>query len=245
MPWPTPPTLPQPGDTAEVWSARAADMMAYLAEVIPLMAALEPVVDQIDTLLGAVNFAGEWDGLSGALNVPATVSHEGDYYVLLQDLANAVLVEPGTDATTWMAFKARVKRVTRRGLTSILTAFDLPLSTEYERYTLMIDSAQHDQTATRGLMAAFSTDGGVTYGPPTLVSNLADSATNLDVDLTFFRSPTTARSLHSSALGDLGLIVPADADAIRIGVGTAGEFNGKLTPGAVNGALTLTGYRGI
>ncbi|AXQ65832.1 MAG: hypothetical protein [Caudoviricetes sp.] len=44
------------------------------------------------------NYKGEWLSLSGALNKPATVSHNGAFWVLVNNLANVALSEPGVTA---------------------------------------------------------------------------------------------------------------------------------------------------
>lgn len=44
------------------------------------------------------NYKGEWSSLSGALNKPATVSHNGAFWVLLNNLANVALSEPSVTA---------------------------------------------------------------------------------------------------------------------------------------------------
>jgi hypothetical protein len=243
MTWPAQPTFPQPGDTPEVFNERAADVFNYLAVVIPLVAEMEAAATAFPTITGYANYIGLWADQTGGQAVPASVYHNSLFWALTEDVADITTKTPGV-AAEWVNLPSTGRQVLPRAVTSTITAYDLPLDSARNFHTLMIESVQHDQTADRALMVAFSTDGGATYGTPTAVSAFADNATDLDVDLTFFLSATTARSLHSSALGNLGLIVPADADAIRIGVGTAGEFNGKITKGAVDGTITLTAYVG-
>lgn len=47
---------------------------------------------------GAANFMGQWSSLSGALNIPAAVEHNGVLYVLLSNTANVALITPGVSA---------------------------------------------------------------------------------------------------------------------------------------------------
>lgn len=54
-----------------------------------------------NTVLGATAFKGPWSSLTGVLNVPATVFHLGQYWILLQNLPNVTAVQPGTDLTKW------------------------------------------------------------------------------------------------------------------------------------------------
>lgn len=52
---------------------------------------------------GASNFKGSWPGLSGALNKPASVEHQGRFWLLLNNLANVATSQPGVTAD-WLAF---------------------------------------------------------------------------------------------------------------------------------------------
>lgn len=247
MAWPDIPILPQPDDTSDIFRQRLADFFNYVSVVFPLIGEIEAVIGQFDTILAAMNFVGRWADQTGPATVPCSVHHADAIYILLEDVADITADEPGQTAN-WFTIPAPVKTITRRALTSTITSFAVPLdAATRNRYDLMLESFQHDQAADRALMVAFSTDdpsGPLVYGAPIQVSEFADNATDLDVDLSFFLSATTARSLHSSALGNLGRVVPAGATAMRIGVGTAGEFNGKVTKGAVDGTLDLTGYKG-
>lgn len=51
-----------------------------------------------DDIAAAVNFKGEWNTLTGALNMPATVFHSSYYWVLLNNLADVTASEPGVSA---------------------------------------------------------------------------------------------------------------------------------------------------
>lgn len=46
-------------------------------------------------------FKGAWATLTGPLAMPATVLHNGAYWVLLQSLADVTSVQPGTNAAVW------------------------------------------------------------------------------------------------------------------------------------------------
>lgn len=52
-----------------------------------------------DTALAASNYKGEWSGLMGALNRPASVSHAGTFWVLNADLGNVTTAAPGVSAS--------------------------------------------------------------------------------------------------------------------------------------------------
>lgn len=47
--------------------------------------------------LSAANFSGNYSGLTGALNVPASVYHLAKYWMLLSDLTDVTAKVPGTD----------------------------------------------------------------------------------------------------------------------------------------------------
>lgn len=53
-----------------------------------------------DLALGIANFKGNWSALTGALNVPASVYHNGLTWVLLTNLANVAASEP-SNGSTW------------------------------------------------------------------------------------------------------------------------------------------------
>lgn len=55
-----------------------------------------------DAALALVNFAGKWADLTGALNTPATVFHQGAYWRLLNDLADVTASEPANDNADWL-----------------------------------------------------------------------------------------------------------------------------------------------
>lgn len=55
-----------------------------------------------DSALAVINFAGKWDELVGALNTPATVFHNGAYWNLLVNLADATTSEPASDNGDWL-----------------------------------------------------------------------------------------------------------------------------------------------
>lgn len=49
--------------------------------------------------VAAANFKGAWSGLSGALNVPASVLHNNQYWMLLDNLANVATATPGVSGS--------------------------------------------------------------------------------------------------------------------------------------------------
>ncbi len=53
-----------------------------------------------DTALAAANFKGLWPSLTGALNKPASVKHNGRFWALLNNLADVTTSQPGV-STDW------------------------------------------------------------------------------------------------------------------------------------------------
>lgn len=57
------------------------------------------------------SFKGSWSSLAGALNIPATVLHNGAYWVLLTNLANVASSQPSPSSANW-AFASGTRWVT-------------------------------------------------------------------------------------------------------------------------------------
>lgn len=55
--------------------------------------------------LAAANFKGMWSSLTGALNKPASVKHNGRFWLLLNNLANVALSQPGV-SSDWTSLDA-------------------------------------------------------------------------------------------------------------------------------------------
>ena len=49
-------------------------------------------------VVASANFAGEWSSLTGPISVPSSVYHNGQYWQLLNNLADVTLSEPGVSA---------------------------------------------------------------------------------------------------------------------------------------------------
>lgn len=58
-----------------------------------------------DVSMGAINFKGMWTSLTGALAKPATVKHNGRFWLLLNNLANVTTSQPGVSAD-WTSLDA-------------------------------------------------------------------------------------------------------------------------------------------
>jgi hypothetical protein len=107
------PTAPLPTDDTATFNTRAFALVASLAGFVTQANALEVAVDADRVsaaasatsatssslaATGAANFKGEWSTLTGALNIPASVSHNGVVWVLKANLANVTTATPGVSA---------------------------------------------------------------------------------------------------------------------------------------------------
>lgn len=84
----------------------------------------------------AVNFKGLWSSLTGALNKPATVLHNGIYWALLNNLANVATSQPGVSAdwalvsgTSWrLATAATTANKNEQVMVKSATQIDITLA---------------------------------------------------------------------------------------------------------------------
>jgi hypothetical protein len=100
------PTPPQRADSA-TFAARGDTFLAALpafvteanllqADVTAQAAAASTAAGARDVALASANYKGLWTALTGALNIPASVYHLGNFWVLTSNLANVTTQEPGT-----------------------------------------------------------------------------------------------------------------------------------------------------
>ena len=77
---------------------------------------------QVALASAAANYKGLWSSLSGALNMPASVSHNGNYWALNANLANVATATPGVSGS-WQALN-----VGAGGATETSSAVDVTLT---------------------------------------------------------------------------------------------------------------------
>lgn len=107
-------TEAQPGMNAAAANVAANANDAFISADNAATAALSSNA-AADVSLAASNFKGEYTGMAGALNRPASVRHLGSYWLLLQNLANVTTAVPGTHAA-WAPLQTGIQ------LTQIITA---------------------------------------------------------------------------------------------------------------------------
>ena len=69
------------------------------------VSAANAATDAASQALAAANFKGEWSTLTGALNKPACVKHNGRFWLLLNNLTNVTTSQPGVSAD-WTSIDA-------------------------------------------------------------------------------------------------------------------------------------------
>ena len=107
-------TEAQPGMNAAAANVAANANDAFISADNAATAALSSSA-AADVSLAASNFKGEYAGMAGALNRPASVRHLGSYWLLLQNLANVTTAVPGTHAA-WAPLQTGIQ------LTQVITA---------------------------------------------------------------------------------------------------------------------------
>lgn len=100
------PSRKRPATFADETDAFLGDLPRFVDEVNSLTVQYEndaaTLAANTPVVVGIANFKGLWSNLSGALSVPATVSHLGAYWVLATNLADVTAKIPGTDPE-WLA----------------------------------------------------------------------------------------------------------------------------------------------
>lgn len=100
------PSAPLPTDTPAQFNTKAFAWVAALDDWTTEANALavdanddaSNASDSADIAVASANFKGQWSNLTGALNVPAAVYHSNKFWILLNNLADVTLSEPGVSA---------------------------------------------------------------------------------------------------------------------------------------------------
>jgi hypothetical protein len=135
------PPAPEPTDSTAEFNSKAFAFVAALDVFVTETNALAVQVDAdaataeegaeaAEAALGAANFKGEWSTLTGALAIPASVSHNGSVWVLTQSLADVTSNEPGVDSPNYWI-----------NVTSPSSAVSYPQNIQSADYTLVLSDA--------------------------------------------------------------------------------------------------------
>lgn len=111
------PSAPLPTDTSAAFNTKAFALVAALDNFVTQANALETNVNakEVSTnaaattaasasasAVAAANYKGEWSTLTGALAIPASVSHGGVVWVLKANVADVTAHTPGV-STQWLS----------------------------------------------------------------------------------------------------------------------------------------------
>lgn len=107
------PTPPDPNDRATFnaraypWSVAQQTLATQVGDVatnvynnaVEAAGSAATATTVADTAIAASSYKGNWSALTGALNMPASVSHAGTFWALAADLANVTTETPGVSAS--------------------------------------------------------------------------------------------------------------------------------------------------
>jgi hypothetical protein len=117
--------LPAFRDSANIWATQAnvvageVNSRAGDAEAAAVAAALSETAAA--SAVSVANYKGAWVSLTGALNIPASVSHNGQIWLLESNLANVTTSEPGV-GVEWAALD--VSAIEGRSTNTVLGVLD-------------------------------------------------------------------------------------------------------------------------
>lgn len=112
-PLPDPPSRAEPSTFADKADAFLGALPTFATEANQLAsdvnddataaaASAVSAASSASSALTAANFEGEWSDQTGAAAIPYTVSHEGNFWTLIQNLADVTTQEPGNAPTYWV-----------------------------------------------------------------------------------------------------------------------------------------------
>jgi len=117
----------------------------------------------------SANFKGAWSSLTGALNKPAQVLHNGAYWQLLNNLANVTTSEPSpsntdwafSSGTRWVKFTASATLAANSQNTIIATsgAADMPLPTMAVNDFVVLHNAKNSTQLVRLMNSSYTISG--------------------------------------------------------------------------------------
>lgn len=107
----------------EIWAGDVDTMQESLARLMPIIL---NAVQASNVALVAANYKGNWSELSGALTQPASVKHNGNYWLLNTDLADVTTSEPSNANTDWEQYTLEISAIT--GLVDALSGLTTALN---------------------------------------------------------------------------------------------------------------------
>lgn len=219
-----PPAIPDRALGQAAYNAAVAAWLIWQvqngAEMQALVDLLGPLAAGATDIISIANFKGSWSSLTGALNVPASVYHNGQMWTLVQNLANVTTATPGVSAA-WFALGqgAWLQLVSTpvSGLPTLITFLNIPQT--YADISLIVSGAR-PTTSGQQLALEVSVNNGASWLAYALTSASITSAQSAsgEVQINGYRRAV------SSVIPALG--VPA-SNVIPNGVATFGIANGS------------------
>lgn len=108
---PAAPQRSDPGTFATRADALVAALPGFVSEANALAEYLDAMSAAVDAFDALVGYRGAWSGLTGALAMPASVSHSGNIYALTADVADVTAHTPGVSAS-WQLVRATSAQIT-------------------------------------------------------------------------------------------------------------------------------------
>ncbi len=200
-PIPTPvPSTSDPANFAVRADATLSGMAVTFAEFNLNVPGLNAAIAAGAAAVAAANYVGSWSGLTGALNIPASVSHNGRVWLLESNTANVTTITPGV-SSQWLA----------------LDNLEILQNSQSANYTLTLaDSGRHllhpsaDTTARTFTIPANST---VPFAIGTAVNFVNQNAAGI---LTIAITTNTMRLAGTSSTGSRTLAANGIATALKI-----------------------------
>lgn len=254
---PPPENVPLRSDMANFAAYREAWLLWEKDELFPgldaTVAGVNAITPSLSLIMGVQNNKGAWSGLTGPLNVPASVVHANAFWVLKENVANVAAEEPGV-STKWQKVTA-TSRYELLGtydyaVTGAVTNIDFTgIPQDGGGLFLEVIGLQHNSGSNQQLTAAIETDGVPTWGSPTggltaqanntnlfyggvLISNYAGDASQWK-GAVHATTPLSNRRVSTltgtNSVGDLAAYHPGGLKGIRLQLsGSASTTAGKV-----------------
>ena len=160
-------------DKAQEWAANPEDEIVENGLFSSLHYAAK-AEEFFDLITGLTNYAGLWSGLSGALDSGSTVFHTGEFWFLLEDLADVTTSEPSESNADWKLLTATILKQTLSAAAEYYTQSDWAVGTGETTIDI-----QHSGDVIVGLNGEWLFDGGWSQSGEDLIIDQELESTDL------------------------------------------------------------------
>ena len=223
-------------------------------------AASAATAEQSEALaLGAANYVGLWTALTGALNIPASTYHLGQFWVLTENVADVTTKAPGT-ATEWVqagvAIGNRVLLSTVTAAAAATVDIETTIDDTYDEYVISFVGMTSSVDGSQINLRYKQSGAYVTTSTYDFLANVSLSSTTANTIATSGGTGTSillmtalGNAADESASGEITLSLPASttlrktirAEGTKISsAGTVGTIEAF---GANSGTAAVTGIR--